>query len=263
MTFVPTNHLAGHLYMYGVLTALEDLSKYVPRAQRVIGDQKFTVRLSCEERSEENLRISFNHGRCFVKAKEGDSFHYDVWFQFASYQDVEDFFTGKRFILPKVIKGWQEPWQLVTFIRLLLLMKSYLEPAEKNLKSSAEVTSAHTRLLLGVALNCLKQLSIHESFSRKIFASIPDGSALFEIKKENFAAWVGKKSGQVVLGKGSLENPDVQVCFRDALLALDIFKAKIPSIEAVGKNTILISGMIPIADGLGQIMDRVSRYIKI
>lgn len=261
---VDLEKLTGYLYLHAVLTALEDLVKHIPGAQRIVGDQQFSVLIECLENPRSLLLILIKSGRVVVHSVENEGERANVHLVFKDYGSIETFFSGKGFTLPSVEKGWEEPWQLVTIVRLLLSMKRYLEPSHRRIQRSTQVAIAHTRLLLGVALNCLKILAEREPFSQSILRSLPEGLAVFSIEKESFSAWVDWSAGQLRFGRGipKKREADVELVFRDANAAMSIFKAKIPSLEAVGKGDIRISGMLPLADGLGQILDRVNRYIK-
>ncbi len=254
--------ISGHLYLHAVLTALEDLLKHTSKARKILGAQKFSVVVDCLEAKNKSLLILFENGKAQVRSSSDETA--DVYLVFKEYQSVVHFFEGSGIVLPKVRIGWRRPWYLITVVRLLLIMKSHLEPAEKSIEKSRELTISHARLLLGVGLQSMKELSEIESFSQRIVQSLPNGLALFAIEKETILAWIRVDSGKITVGKGAPDRkPDVLLRFKSAKTALSILKSKLPQLEAVGKTDLEVSGMIPLADGIGYIVDRLSRYIKV
>ena len=93
-------------------------------------------------------------------------------------------------------------------------------------------------------------------------ADTPEGIAYFSIGAEGYGAWLEWRNGSMTAGKGPPEREaDVNVSFSNAETALKAVGNRIDVMAAIGLGNIQITGLVPLADALGYIFERIPLYI--
>ncbi len=249
--------ITSRLYLGAVMSSMVDMVKYSPEGPKIIGNRKFTVCVRSASGIEVNL--FFSKGGCRIL--EGRDLKLNIILTFKCDRDVNRFFAGET-VLPKLTKGIFSPFELICFIRLMLLIKRYLEP-NLDAKHALHLRSVHLRLLLRVAFAGMQQLAMHEPRSKNIFQGFPKGIAYFDIKEEGFGSWAKVDGESLTIGRGKPPSPaDVIVTFKNSKIAIGALKSEIDPLAAVGTGDITVKGLIPLADGIGQILDRISLFLK-
>lgn len=246
------------LHLHAVLPALDDLLKHVPEARKTLGRRHFTVRISV--RNGPRVLFSLGGGRCLVDETPPQSS--EIRFFFRSPEHLNRLMQGRP-VLPGFESTDWNPGNLITFLRLLNLLRKYLRP--KELPSRDETFRAnHVRLLLGIAFFGLKQLAKHEEVSQRRIKESPTGLALFSIKGGDLAAWASWDGQEVLAGKGTPEaEPDVTVSFKNADIAYQALNEKLDPMASVGLQLIEARGLLPLADALSFIIERIPRYLTL
>ena len=140
-----------HLHLFAVLPALDDLLKNT-EARRILGNRNFTISISVKNGPK---RSSNREGRCLLN--ESRPHEAGVHFFFQSSNHFNRLLQGRP-VLPGIeFKTWS-PDSLITFLRLLNLLRKYLRPREL-LSNDANFRDNHVRLLLGIAFFGLRQLA--------------------------------------------------------------------------------------------------------
>ena len=260
MSLQPPGHseILCQLHLHAVLPALDDLLKHVPEARRILGPRNFSVHILV--RNGPKVIFTLGEGRCLINETHPREAGIRLFFR--SPEHLNRLLQGKPALPGLELASWN-PGCLLAFLRLLNLLRKHLRP--KALGSQDETfRDNHVRLLLGIAFFGLKQLAEHEETSRRRILEAPNGLALFSIQGGDLAAWARWDGHQVTAGKGLPEDqPDVTVSFKDADVAYRALNEKLDPMASVGLQLIEARGLLPLADGLSFIIERIPRYLTL
>ena len=115
------------------------------------------------------------------------------------------------------------------------------------------------RLLLGTLLPAaISELGGHDEWCRDHLA--PFGDFVAQICVPDVTdAWVARHGDCLAWGNGRAPNaPDVRIEFRDSDVALAAIDGSLDRLAATVTGEVLVRGMVPLADALGRVMERVS-----
>ena len=117
-------------------------------------------------------------------------------------------------------------------------------------------------LLLGSLLPAaVMELAVHEAECRRLLAPFGDFVAQLSVPRR-FGAWVRRSGNHWAWGRGTVPTlPDVRIEFRDSDVVLSAVDGMIDSLAASVTGEISVRGMIPLADALSQVLERVSVYL--
>ena len=251
-------HILCRLHLYAVLFALEDFVAVVPEAKQILGEENFSIAISTCSKLKSAVR--FQNGNCeFIGAKDTPD---AIKLHFFSERHLNRIFNQSGFALPLLTRGFLRLKQLIIFKRLSALLKKYLHPDDNALKDTT-FRAMHLKILFGLILAAIKELSENESVSRDLLKSTPEGLAFFSINDDDIAGWVQWKDGKVNFGKGdSPYPPDVRIVFEDSDIALAAFHNKIINMAEIGLGRLRIEGNTAFAEMLGWISERISLYLE-
>lgn len=249
--------IKARLFLNAVLPAFEDLLHYSERAQSIISGRDFSLRFQTSSGLKSTLQ--FNNQACqFIKTRHPSS---DIILHFLTEEQLNNEFENKGFRIPLPIKGASRLADLKAFKALSAELEACLRPNEKQLEDPT-FERFHVGLQLGIALRALVELILHEPRSERIMADTPDGIAYFSIGAEGYGAWLEWRNGSMTAGKGPHEREaDVNVSFSNAETALKAVGNRIDVMAAIGLGNIQITGLVPLADALGYIFERIPLYI--
>ena len=247
-----------HLHLFAVLPALDDLLKNVPEARRILGNRNFTISISVKNGPK--AIFSIGEGRCLLN--ESRPHEAGIHFFFQSSNHLNRLLQGRP-VLPGIeFKTWS-PDSLITFLRLLNLLRKYLRPREL-LSNDANFRDNHVRLLLGIAFFGLRQLAELEEVSQRRMLEVPSGLALFTIDGGDLAAWAQWNGHHITAGKGIPDTqPDVKISFKNAEVAYLALSERLDPMASVGLQQIKAEGLLPLADALSFIIERIPRYLTV
>ncbi len=246
------------LHLNAVLFALEDFVAVVPEAKQILGEESFSIAFTtC---SKLKSAVKFQDGKCeFIGAKDAPG---AIKILYLSEHHLNRTFTQSGFTLPLLTSGFFKLKQLIVFKRLSTLLNKYLQPDAGSLEETT-FRSKHLKILLGLMLAAIKELSENEPFSRDLLKSTPDGLAFFTIRDDDISGWIQWKDGKVNYGKGdSPYTPDVRIVFEDSAIALAAFHNKIINMAEIGLGRLRIEGDTAFAEKLGWISERISFYLE-
>jgi hypothetical protein len=249
--------IKARLYLNAVLPAFEDFVAASPEAQSILKGKNFT--LSFQTTSGLKSYLHFENQSCLVtKSRTRGS---DIVLHFVTEEQINKEFENTGFRIPIPLRGASRIGDIKTFKALTKQLEGYLRPGKEALENT-EFHKTHVGLQLAIALRAAVELVHHEPRSRAIMKNSPDGLAFFSIGREGYGAWVSCQDGRIKTGKGRPEiEPDVHVCFRDAKTALQAIGNRIDVFAAIGLQDITVEGLIPLADALGFIFERIPLYI--
>ena len=252
------DNILCRLHLNAVLFALEDFVAVVPEAKQILGEENFSITFTtC---SKLKSTVKFHDGKCdFIGAMDAPN---AIKIHFLSERHLNCIFTQSGFTLPLLRSGFFRLKQLIVFKRLSTLLSKYLQPDAKTLEEKT-FRSQHLKILLGLMLAAIKELSEYESFSRDLLKSTPDGLAFFTIQDDDISGWIQWKDGAVDYGKGDAPSPpDVRIVFEDSSIALAAFHNKIINMAEIGLGRLRIDGDTAFAERLGWMSERISLYLE-
>ncbi|MEM7791125.1 MAG: hypothetical protein AAF546_06980 [Verrucomicrobiota bacterium] len=251
--------LKARLYLRAVLPAFEDLLEKSEAAQEILGERKFSICFQVGRQLKSVL--FFEDGKCLWRpgARARDA---DVLLHFLSEEQLNKEFENKGFRLPLPLKGQTRAKDISKFKSLSRLFEAYLR-GDPAVAEDPKFRSLQVGIQLGIALRATKVLVEHEEISGLIMKDTPEGLAYFSVGLDGYGAWVEWKGGQLLSGNGLPDRKsDVTIEFFDADTALKVVGNQIDVMSAVGTGAIKLSGLIPLADSLGYVFERVPLYIK-
>ncbi|MEM8868110.1 MAG: hypothetical protein AAGC73_07550 [Verrucomicrobiota bacterium] len=246
--------LKAHLYLRAVLPAFEDLLEKCEPARKRLGAREFSICFQVGRQLKSVL--NFKDGLCFwnPRARARDA---DVLLQFLSEDQLNREFENKGFRIPLPLKGQTRVKDINTFKALSKLLETYLR------EDDAQYHDLQIGMQLGIALRATKVLVEREEISRLIMKDTPEGLAYFSVGADGYGAWLEWSKGELISGRGLPERaPDVSIEFRDADTALRAVGNRIDVMSAIGSRAIKVRGLIPLADALGYIFERIPLYIE-
>ena len=124
-----------------------------------------------------------------------------------------------------------------------------------------------------VALATTAELSGRDAVMRHLLAAGPPGQAVVRIaprgavhregSSPRAVAWVEVREGALRWGRG--ESPtaaDVEITFRDEATAAAALRGQLDQLAALGRGDIIVRGLVPLAETLGLVMDRLGLYFR-
>ena len=133
------------------------------------------------------------------------------------------------------------------------------EPENFHTSDRRELRAA---LLLGALLPAaVTELGTHDDECRRLLAPFGDFAARWSVPRVA-DGWIVRCGERMEWGRGEPPvAPDVQIEFRDPETALSAVDGMLDSLAASVTGEISVRGMIPLADALAQVMERVSDCI--
>ena len=150
-------------------------------------------------------------------------------------------------------------------LALTKLLQQTLEPTPAQFEAaSAEFQNAHLRLTFGVLLRALPVLGAADPVSRAALSHAPKGILAIEAPALDLRGWVRWEGhGEPTAGSGEAPTaPDASLRFTDRATLADALSGRLDPLAAVALGRVEVRGLVPLADALGVVMDRVEHYLK-
>jgi hypothetical protein len=241
----PTHdQIAAHLCLEAVLPAFEELTLVSDSARRLIARWKCTVEFSL--RADGGATISFNDGAISVASELNPASALALFF--VSPRHFVNQFSKQGFGIPIPKRGF---FRLTSLLRFQRLGKIFEKEVERQ-----------PRLLLSVAVAAIRSLSDHDDEVRQILQNAPAGMAELGVPSSDLFGWVEWKDECVSSGRGRAPRPpDVVIQFRNEEIALAALRGELDELAATGSGDLRVRGLIPLAEILGVVAERVNRYL--
>jgi len=254
---IPLRDVCAGLFFRGVLPAFEDYLKFDPVARKIIGSSSGKVLFTNRRGSAACLNFEDGSARWVEGFEEHPTIHIGL----GSEANTIRFVRG-GFAIPVIQKGWFHPVFLTRLLRLFLRFQSLLMPASKLLEDPA-FRILHVRLALAVALFSLAEIGREDPWARRMLEGCPNGTVSFLVDGEDLAARIEKTTHHLVPLRGPASGAisDATVRFASSKVAMEILTQKQDAHAAVALGGIQVEGLIPLADGINHVLDRVTRYL--
>lgn len=238
------DEVAAHLCLEAVLPAFEELTFVSQAARSLIARWKCTIEFAVRQNGD--ATISFDDGK--ISVASGRNSAPALSLLFLSPRHLVNQFSGRGIGVPLLKRGF---FRLRNLFRFQRLGKIFEEEIERQ-----------PRLLLSVAIAAIRSLSEHDGEVREILRHTPTGVAELGIPTGDLFAWVELKNGCVASGRGRAPRPvDVKIEFRNEEIALAALRGELDELAATGSGDLRVSGLIPLAEIVGVVAERVNHYL--
>ena len=252
------DHILARLHLKAVLPTLATLVRVDHRAQSLIAGQQFGVRL--RTRSGLSTRIDFLDGEAQVDSQIfGDR---AIELLFLTDRQLNRTFSRTGFSLPIPVGGFARLSRLRIFSKLAarlhrILTTSLRQPVNQKL------LDIRADLLMGELIpSAIAQLVSFDPPCRRWLTPYMGKLIQFEVVGVG-SSWIRfQKDGAVYASGSSGELPDVIIAFRDRDVALAAIHGDLDTLGALGKGQMTVRGLIPLADTLDRVLDRLGRLLN-
>jgi len=254
---VPDRNLCAGLFFYGILPAFEDFIKADRKAATWCKNADFLCRFYNRAGDEAFLRLK--KGTVQYLRTTPDSPGLSVCL--GSVERTASLVQG-RWAPIYPVRGCFRVSSLVLLARLFLRFQRLLRPSSKDLQDD-EFRKLHVRLALSVALFSVCEIGQKDLRARIILSNMPEGLVRFYVKGEEWEATIENQKQELQANRGYERGivPDAEILFSQPRVAMEILTQKRDSHEALACGDLKVTGLIPLADAMGLILDRVSLYL--
>lgn len=251
--------ILSYLYLHSILPLLEEIVEFDETAKQIVRDWKSSFQFDVHNGPKVSLR--FAEGKLEVKREKG--FLPTVAFWFPNFSSLNRMIEGK-----KVIPPWKGVWHfslLKKFDSLTKRIEYYLRPEEKLLQQE-ENLKFHLKLTLWSMLWGIKIVAENDdSFKIKRALSVihrfPSSVFQIEILPEGPNGYLMVADGKIMPYKGKHPSPTSIFQIKDINIARQMFQRELDFMVGLGTLDLRIIGLIPFAEAISIIMDRLSEYI--
>lgn len=255
----PDASVLSRLYLEAVLPCLTDLAVQDPESRAIMGNAR--GRIALRILGGPGAVVAFDEGR-IAWSNTSHSWP-SVTLLFFSHAHLNAFFGGAAWAVPLPIWGGWRIGLLARFAKLAERLEAVLD-GHTEVLASPEGRRLHTRLSLIAAGLGLAPLAAGDPEAVTLLESLPAGLAAFRIDGEpNSTVWFDSAAGRRVSGwSDPPRRPDVRIVFGSLRLAYAAMRDEADTMAAIGSGELTIDGLIPLADGLNVIMERLRIYLQ-
>lgn len=255
----PNADVLSRLYLEAVLPCLTDLSAQDPTARAIMGDTQASIGLRIL--GGPGTVVSFDRGTIACHAPAGARSSVTLLFYTRSHLNA--FFAGAKWALPLPIWGGWQIGLLNRFSKLAARLDAVLN-GHPEVLATAEGRRLYARLSLIAAGLGLATLAAGDAEAIRTLRTLPPGLAAFRIEGEpNSTVWFDL--GPNARASGWSDPPrraDVNIVFGNLGLAYAAMRDEADTMAAIGAGDMRIDGLIPLADGLNVVMERLRIYLQ-
>lgn len=243
----------SHLFLHAVLPAFSELVCIDPEARALMAP--WAITLSMGVIGETPVALEIKRGDILFHPRAIPTPH--VSFLFLTHRHLNAFFNGHQWALPIITRGL---WR----IRFLRDFSSLADRFNLLVHDNTSRCPLYTQLTFLIGGLGLAPLATFDTFSQSLLKKIPQGLAQFSIAHPATPSlWFEHNDKGVQAGRGSPpRKPDVHVHFTDLDIANAALRNDLDTMAAIGARRIQITGLSPLAEGLGLMMERLQIYLE-
>jgi hypothetical protein len=255
----PNPAVLSQLYLDAVLPCLSELAAEDPVARDLIAGVDASIVLRILNGPARSLQLRAGA----IASQSGAAPRPSVVLLFVSHAHLNAFFSGRKWALPLLVWGGWRIGVLTRFSRLAQRLEAVLDGHDELIASSSG-RRLYARLSLMAAGLGLPCLAGGDLVSQQAFRSLPYGLASFTIRSERGATvWFEREPAMSAAGWSEPpRRPEVCIVFSDAETAFAAMRDQIDTMAATGRGQIVVDGLVPLADGLNAIMQRLRVYLQ-
>ncbi len=145
-------------------------------------------------------------------------------------------------------------------LKMLSNPKAILDP---QTMPEGEDLIVHLRGSMSIVVACLPILAKGDQGAKELLAHLPSGLLHLCVPSAGVSIWVDWDGKELRSEWGTPpRQPDVILDFKTSQTAYLAFSKQLDELAAIGKGDLVITGMVPFADGMNGVMDRVAHYLK-
>jgi hypothetical protein len=244
----------ARLFLNAVLPLMEELPKGDEKAKKAIAGLSGVIRFAAPAGL--SAQVEIRNGTVTVTpGKEKKS---SITLFLPTVKMLNNLFSNKGFALPLPIWGIWNMGLVKGFTKLAERLAYYMDPNPKKPLSADEKKMAATLLLTVASLGAA---IVGQAEAEKIAPKIPDGIANFEIKGGP-SIYIEKRGMTFTGKKGKPSDYSMFMSFRTPEIAYDMFTGKLDFMAAIPMGDIELSGSLPMAGELSQLMLKVGEYTQ-
>ncbi len=250
----------ARLHLHAVLPALEDLAALSPETRQLAAGWNFSLRLQLLNGPAATL-TSPGDGRLLVTP--GDTAPSRLTLQFLTANQLNRTFLNQAAFPPLPTGGFWRILGVQTFIKLTRQLDRVLQ-APPDALADEPFRLLHLRLLFRVLIGAVPIVAETDPVSRHTLSHTPEGTVELRVPALDLTGHMRWTRGRMTsaLGPAPGATPDAVITFVDLPTADDALLGRLDPNAAVGLGRVDVRGLIPLADGMSVVMDRVEGYIK-
>ena len=257
MTRAADEMLLSRLHLHAVLPALESIVSLAPHAREWIAQANFALGLRVA--SGPAAMVSASGGDLRVAAdvppRGGAVLH------FLRPEHLNALFRQQIAFPPLPVRGWWRLTRLLPFLKLTRELDATLQP-DADALGDEEMRRRHLLVSFQVALRAVPIVARGDALAMRALAHTPPGLLGIRVPELPFVAWLDWRHGELRGGSGEPERaPDALVTIRDQESAQLLLAGRIDPQVAVSTGRVRVDGLIPLADGLDVLLQRVDAYL--
>jgi hypothetical protein len=255
----PNAKVLSRLYLEAVLPCLTDLAAQDPATRAIIGNSRGSIALRVL--GGPGAAVTFDAGR--IEWSHSSGSWPSVTLLFFSPAHMNAFFGGAAWALPLPIWGGWRVGLLARFSKVAEKLEAVMNGRAEVL-ASVEGRRLYARLSLIAAGLGLAPLAAGDRQAIDLLESLPPGLAAFRIEGEpNSSVWFDSEAGRRVSGwSDPPRRPDVSIVFGSVDLAYAAMRDEADTMAAIGCGEMKVDGLVPLADGLNVVMERLRIYLQ-
>jgi len=249
----------SRLFLDAVLPCLSALAAADAEARTILGAARGSIVLRILRGPAATITLQPGAALWSEGAAHGAS----VVLLFASAGHLNAFFSGRQWAVPIPVWGGWRIALLRHFAALAARLEAVMDGHPTVLREAAG-RQLHARLSLIAAVLGLRALAAGDSTAQRILGTLPPGLATFEIAHDpESRVWFEHGRGACAAGRGEPPHrPEVCIAFDGPETAFAAMREEIDTFAAVGAGRIKVEGLVPLADGLNFVMERLRIYLQ-
>lgn len=142
--------------------------------------------------------------------------------------------------------------------RVVVTFSALTELARSRLRDRTTSLESHFRAALASACAAVRR----DPAARRLLRDAPPGVAVLRVPPLKLTLWIEWRDQSLHWGQGeSHRDADVEIVLRDESTAQALLRGALDTGSAVGLGDIRVRGLIPLAEGIGLVLDRVALYL--
>jgi hypothetical protein len=255
---VAHDQILARLNLHAVFPCLAVLVRLDDWAQSLMAGERFGVRL--KTRSGLSSRIDFLDGDARIGSDKTTGRPLELLF--LSDRQLNNTFSGSGWSLPIPVGGLEKLTRVRTFNKLAARLQQVLRASPTQL-ADEKLLALHTDLLIGELIpSAIAELVRFDDPCRRWLAPFRNRSAWLQMDG-GASSWLRFNDAGAVRGSGPPDElPDVVISFRDRRIALAAMQGDLDNLAALGNGQMTVRGMIPLADALDRVLDRLDHLMN-
>lgn len=255
----PNAAVLSRLYLEAVLPCLTDLAVQDPVARGIMASSRGSIALRIL--GGPKAVLTFDRGR--IAWSPASRSWPSVTLLFFSHAHLNAFFGGAAWAVPLPIWGGWRIALLSRFAKLAERLEAVLD-GHADVLATAAGRRLYARLSLITAGLGLAPLAAGDPEAIDMLRTLPSGLAAFSIEGEpNSTVWFDCAANPKLSGWSEVpRRPDVSIDFGNVNLAYAAMRDEADTMAAIGAGEMRVDGLIPLADGLNVVMERLRIYLQ-